>query len=177
MPLEVSVWRLIKRGMPALEKGSVAPDFRLEDLDEKFHSLGELKKGDLLVLVFYHSGCPTCQFAMPFIGNLARAMKSTTVMIWGVSQDEEDESLRFAQVKGLEMPVMVDAEPYPVSQAYGLTNVPTLFLIDSDRLIIDQSVGFASEDFVRFARTVARHASVTAPDIFAGQTPPPVAYG
>ena len=90
--------------------------------------------------------------------------------IWGVSQDDVDESLRFAQVKGLEMPVMVDPEPYPVSQAYGLTNVPTLFLIDSDRLIVDQSVGFASVDFIRFAGTVARHAGVAAPDIFAGQT-------
>jgi peroxiredoxin len=163
--------------MPALEKGSLAPNFRLEDLDENIRSLDELKKGVLLVLVFYHSGCPTCQFAMPFIGNLARAMKSTNVLIWGVSQDDVDESLRFAQVKGLQMPAMVDSEPYPVSQAYGLTNVPTLFLIDSDRLIVDQSVGFASEDFVRFARTVAQHAGVAAPDIFAGQTPPPVAYG
>ena len=156
----------------------MAPDFLLEDLDEKKRSLGELKKGDLLLLVFYHSGCPTCQMAMPFIGNLARAVKSGNVMIWGVSQDEEDESERFAQVKGLlEMPVMVDAEPYPVSQAYGLTNVPTLFLIDSQRQIIHQSVGFASVDFVRFAQTVAKHAGVKAPDIFAGQTPPPVAYG
>lgn len=163
--------------MPALEKGSVAPDFLLEDFDENKHSLGELKKGDLLLLVFYHSGCPTCQMAMPFIGNLARAVKSSNVKIWGVSQDELDESLRFAQVKGLEMPVMVDAEPYPVSQAYGLTNVPTLFLIDSQREIIDQSVGFAAVDFVRLAQTVAKHAGVRTPDIFASQTPPPVAYG
>ena len=119
--------------MPALEKGSLAPSFQLEDLDENIHPLDELKKGMLLVLVFYHSGCPTCQLAMPFIGNLARAMKSTNVLIWGVSQDDVDESLRFAQVKGLEHAGDGDAEPYPVSQAYGLTNVPTLFLIDSDR--------------------------------------------
>ena len=163
--------------MPALEKGSMAPGFRLEDLDEQPRSLGDLKPGGLLLLVFYHSGCPTCQMAMPFIGNLARAVKSTNVMIWGVSQDEEDESERFAEVKGLEMPVLVDEEPYPVSQAYGLTNVPTLFLIDSERRIIDQSVGFASVDFVRIAQAVAKHAGVKTPDIFAGQTPPPVAYG
>jgi peroxiredoxin len=164
--------------MAALEKGSMAPGFQLEDLDEKTRSLDDLESGDLLLLVFYHSGCPTCQMAMPFIGNLARGVKATNVMIWGVSQDEEDESERFAQVKGLsEMPVMVDAEPYPVSQAYGLTNVPTLFLIDSERRIIDQSVGFASVDFVRFAQEVAKHAGIKTPDIFAGQNPPPVAYG
>jgi len=163
--------------MAALEKGATAPSFTLEDLEEKTRSLDDVKKDDLLLLVFYHSGCPTCQLSMPFVGNLARAVKSARVKIWGVSQDEEDESLRFAQAKGLEMPVMVDTEPYKVSQAYGLTNVPTLFLIDSDRRIVDQCVGFDKADFVRIAQMVAGHAVAPTPDIFGGQEVPTMAYG
>jgi len=163
--------------MPALEIGSTAPSFTLQDLDEKTRSLKDLPDGALLLLVFYHSGCPTCQLSMPFVGNLARTVKSGRVMIWGVSQDEEDESQRFAQVKGLEMPVLVDPEPYKVSQEYGLTNVPTLFLIDSRRRIIDQCVGFAKVDFSRIADTVAGHAGVAPPDIYSGQQVPAMAYG
>ena len=163
--------------MPALEIGSTAPSFTLQDLDEKARSLNDLAEGGLLLLVFYHSGCPTCQLSMPFVGNLARAVKSERVTVWGVSQDDDDESQRFAQVKGLEMPVLIDPEPYPVSQAYGLTNVPTLFLIDFRRRIIDQCVGFAKVDFTRIADTVAGHAGIPTPDIYGGQQVPAMAYG
>src|SRR5215472_2557322 len=115
--------------MAALEPGTIAPPFRLEDLEGKVHSLEELRQGDLLLLVFYHSECPTCGLSMPFIGNLARAVRSERMKIWGVSQDARKETIKFAGIKGLEMPIHIDAEPYPVSEAYGLTNVPSLFLI------------------------------------------------
>jgi peroxiredoxin len=163
--------------MAALEPGSIAPPFRLEDLDGKAHSLEELQRGDLLLLVFYHSECPTCALAMPFIGNLARAVTSERMKIWGVSQDPRKDTIKFAGIKCLEMPVLIDADPYQVSQAYGLTNVPTLFLIDASHTIIDQCVGFAKDDFVRIAKAVARHAERGAPDIFAGQDVPAMAYG
>jgi len=163
--------------MAALEIGTAAPPFRLEDLDGKVHSLDEVRQGDLLLLVFYHSECPTCRLSMPFIGNLARALRSERVKIWGVSQDGRNETLKFAREKGLEMPIHIDADPYAVSQAYGLTNVPTLFLIDSGRSIIDQCVGFTKADFIRLAQAVAKNAGVAAPDIFAGQEVPAMAYG
>jgi peroxiredoxin len=114
---------------------------------------------------------------MPFIGNLARAVRSERTKIWGVSQDGKNESLKFARASGLEMPILVDADPYPVSQAYGLTNVPTLFLIDSTRTILDQCVGFTKDDFVRIAQAVARNADAPAPDVFAGKEVPSMAYG
>ncbi len=163
--------------MPALEIGTVAPPFRLEDFDGRVHSLDHLHQGDLLLLVFYHSECPTCRMSVPFIGNLARAVRSERIKIWGVSQDGKNESLKFARASGLGMPILVDADPYPVSQAYGLTNVPTLFLIDSTHTIIDQCVGFTKDDFVRIAQAVARNADVPAPDIFAGKEVPSMAYG
>jgi peroxiredoxin len=163
--------------MAALEIGTEAPPFRLEDLDGKAHSLDELRQGDLLLLVFYHGECPTCGLSMPFIGNLERAVRSERVKIWGVSQDGRNESLKFAQNKGLEMPIHIDADPYCVSQAYGLTSVPTLFLINSRRRIIDQCVGFAKVDFARIADTIAGHAGISTPDIFAGQEVPAMAYG
>ena len=57
--------------MPALEIGTVAPPFRLEDFDGKAHSLEELRQGDLLLLVFYHSECPTCR-TQPIAGRRSR---------------------------------------------------------------------------------------------------------
>ena len=163
--------------MAALEIGTAAPPFRLEDLDGKTHSLDDISKGEQLLLVFYHSECPTCGLSMPFIGNLARGVRSDRIKIWGVSQDASNETVKFARAKGLEMPIHIDADPYPVSQAYGLTNVPTLFLIDSGGTILDQCVGFTRDDFIRLARAVAKQGGVAAPDIFAGQEVPAMAYG
>jgi peroxiredoxin len=163
--------------MAALEPGTVAPPFRLEDLEGKDHSPDQVRQGEMLLLVFYHSECPTCQLSMPFIGNLARAVSSERMKIWGVSQDGRNETIKFARAKGLEMPICVDDDPYPASQDYGLTNVPTLFLIDSARTIVDQCVGFTKTDFVRIAQAVARHAGAPAPDIFAGKEVPAMAYG
>ncbi len=163
--------------MPALEIGTVAPPFRLADLDGKEHSLDELRQSDLLLLVFYHSECPTCRLSVPFIGNLARSVRSDRMKIWGVSQDDSRATVKFAQLSALEMPILIDADPYPVSQAYGLTNVPTLFLIDSTRTILDQCVGFTKADFVRIAQAVARQAGAPAPDIFGGKEVPAMAYG
>jgi peroxiredoxin len=163
--------------MPVLEKGATAPDFELTDLNGKTHSLDDLKPGDLLLAVFYHRDCPICQFSMPFVGNIARAVRSERSKVWGISQDDAHDSLEFARDKGLEMPVLVDAAPYPVSGAYGLTNVPTLLLIDSQRRVIDQCVGFSSEDFLRIAHTLADNAGIAPPDVFGGQEVPAMAFG
>lgn len=163
--------------MPALEIGTVAPPFHLEDRDGNKHSLDQLRQGNLLLLFFYHSECPTCRLSVPFIGNLARSVASDRMKIWGVSQDDSKATAKFAQLSGLEMPILIDADPYPVSQAYGLTNVPTLFLIDSARTIVDQCVGFTKDDFVRIARAAASQAGTPAPDIFGGKEVPAMAYG
>ncbi len=163
--------------MPALEIGTVAPPFRLADLDGNQHSLEDLRQGDLLLLFFYHSECPTCRLSVPFIGNLARAVPSDRMKIWGVSQDDSRTTVKFAEFSSLETPILIDADPYPVSQAYGLTNVPTLFVIDSTRTILDQCVGFTKDDFVRIARAAASQAGTPAPDIFGGKEVPAMAYG
>jgi peroxiredoxin len=155
--------------MAALEPGALAPAFELDDIDGKRHSLGELPTGDLLLLAFYHRACPTCQFSAPAIGAIARAAASPTVKAWGISQDPEDESAQFAAEKGLAMPILVDEAPYRVSAAYGLTNVPTLFVIDGRRRIAKTCVGFSKADFLDLAALLAKHAALkNPPDIFAG---------
>ena len=155
--------------MAALEPGAKAPSFELTDLDGKSRSLKQIGRGDMALLVFYHRACPTCQFAMPFVGAMARAIKSPHAQIWGVSQDEDDESAAFAQDKGLAMPILIDPAPFRVSDAYGLTNVPTLFLIDGSGKIVMNCVGFAKADFSEIAAALAKRAGTKTPDLFAGR--------
>lgn len=155
--------------MAALAPGAKAPAFELEDLDGKLHSLRELRDGDLALLVFYYRECPVCQFSAPFIAGMAAAIKSPRVKLWAISQDPPDESEAFANEKGLRMPILIDRPPFPVANAYGVTNVPTLFLIDSKGKILKNCVGFSKADFGEIARKLASQAGVKPVDLFGGR--------
>ncbi len=154
--------------MAALEPGVEAPAFTLNDVDGRARALSEVGAGELLLLVFYHQACPTSRLAVPFVGVMSRALQSEHTRIWGISQDPEEESRAFARDSGLAMPVLLDEPPYRVSEAYGLTNVPTLFLIDDGHKLVKTCVGFSKEDFTDFAAALARGAGVAPPDLFGG---------
>jgi peroxiredoxin len=154
--------------MAALEAGTKAPVFSLRDIEGKAHSLRELHSGDLALLIFYHRECPVCQFSAQFFAIMANKIKSSCVAIWGISQDAEDESEEFANERGLTMPILIDAPHYAVSNAYGVTNVPTLFVIEGGK-IVKNCVGFSRDDFTEIAAMLARKAGVAPPDLFAGR--------
>ena len=62
-------------------------------------------------------------------------------------------------------PVLLDdIDKYPVSNAYGLTNVPSIFWIAQDGEIEVSSVGWVKADFEEIGRKVAA-AGKTAPAV------------
>ena len=62
--------------------------------------------------------------------------------VWGISQDDARDTRDFAREQGCTFPLLLDQEGYTVSNQYGLTNVPTLFLIQPDGKIHVSAVGF-----------------------------------
>ena len=140
--------------MAALETDSRAVDFSLPSLDNKTYSLAEsLKEGPVLA-AFFKSSCPVCQFTFPFLERFHRHFHDTKARIWAVSQDERQEAQAFAAEYSLTMPVLVDEleQNYPVSNAYALTHVPTVFLIGPAGDILLSSVGFVRKDLVQMGR-------------------------
>jgi peroxiredoxin len=125
-----------------------------------------LRADKMLLLVFYHRGCPTCRLVAPLLGHMSRTLQSQHAKMWGISQDPEDESAAFALEHGFKMPVLIDDPPYAVSEAYGLANVPTLFLIDGGRTIAKSCVGFSRRDFLDLTAALAHKAQVPADDPF-----------
>ncbi len=154
--------------MAAPEPGSQVPVFELKDVEGKPHSRRELANGRLLLLAFYHRECPTCQFAAPALGAMSRRLKSPRNLLWGVSQDSPRDSAEFATANGIEFTLLVDAPKYRVSNAFGLTTVPTLVLVGADGRVLRNCVGFSRRDFELITADLARHGSLPAPDLFAG---------
>jgi peroxiredoxin len=153
--------------MAALTVGTKAPDFELKAMDGKRFSLQEELARGPVVLAFFKVSCPTCQYAFPFLERLHKAYGQRGVQLLGVSQNNPKDTAAFTKEFGVTFPVLLDdTEKYPVSNAYGLTNVPTIFWIAQDGEIEVSSVGWVKADF----------AEINAKMADAGKTPPATVF-
>jgi peroxiredoxin len=149
--------------MTALATGTKAPDFTLNSLDGKQFSLADALSRGPVVLAFFKVSCPTCQYAFPFFERLYQAYARKGVTLVGISQNEAKDTAAFSKQFGVTFPILLDdTNSYPVSNAYGLTNVPTLFWIAPDGEIELTSVGWVKADFEQVNRKMA-DAGKTAP--------------
>lgn len=151
--------------MATLSAGTAAPDFTLPGIDGKQFSLRQALARGPVVLAFFKVSCPVCQFALPFIERIYKAHGNVTIA--GVSQDDRKETAAFAKEYGLTFPILLDdTKKYPVSNAYGLTNVPTVFWIAQDGSIEISSVGWLRGDIDDINRKAAKATGTTANPVF-----------
>lgn len=142
--------------MAALETGAKAPDIELKTLDGKRYSLSEELARGPVVLAFFKASCPTCQYTFPFLERLHKLYAHTGVKLVGVSQNDAKETAAFAKDFRITFPVLLDdIRSYPASNAYGLTNVPSVFWIAQDGEIEVSSVGWVKADFEAINRKMA----------------------
>ncbi len=153
--------------MAALTAGTKAPDFELKAIDgTRFVLSEELARGPV-VLAFFKVSCPTCQYAFPFLDRLERAYGHQGARIIGVSQNDLKQTSAFTKEFGVTFPVLLDdTETYPVSNAYGLTNVPSVFWIAQDGDIEISSVGWVKLDFEEVSRKMAEAQSIPPASLF-----------
>lgn len=142
--------------MAALTVGAQAPDFELKTMDGRSFSLRQELANGAVVLAFFKVSCPTCQYAFPFLERLERAYGRKGVRMIGVSQNDAKDTASFVKEFGVTFPLLLDdPHTYPVSNAYGLTNVPTIFWIAQDGEIEVSSVGWVKADFNEINRKMA----------------------
>jgi len=153
--------------MAALTAGTKAPDFELKTMDGKRFVLRDELASGPVVLAFFKVSCPTCQYAFPFLERLERAYGHKGVRIVGISQNNPRDTAAFAKEFGVTFPILLDdTETYPASNAYGLTNVPTIFWIAQDGEIELSSVGWSKADFADINRKMAEAGNISLHVIF-----------
>lgn len=149
--------------MPALSTGKIAPLFELKTLDGKRFALKEALESGPVVLVFFKVSCPTCQYTLPFYERLFKAYKNKQVTLAGVSQNDAKDTGAFARQFGVTFPLLLDdTKRYPVSNAYGLTHVPSIFWIGTDGEIEISSVSWVKAEFEQINRKMAEAAQIAA---------------
>ena len=153
--------------MTALATGAKAPDFELKTSDGKQFSLADELANGPVILAFFKVSCPTCQYAFPFLERLYQAYQDNGVKLVGVSQNEAKETAAFTKEFGVTFPILLDdTRKYPVSNAYGLTNVPSVFWIAQDGEIEISSVGWVKADFEQINRKMAEAGKIAPAAMF-----------
>ncbi len=150
--------------MTTLVAGLAAPEFSLKSLEGAEYSLKKLLERGPVLLSFFKVSCPVCQFTFPFLERLYKRYGNEEITFLGISQDNPKASKEFADEYGVTFPVLLDGEGYPASNAYGLTNVPTTFLVDTDGQVRLTGFGFNKKEMEAIAAELAsrRHIPIAA---------------
>src|SRR5467141_1894391 len=163
----LSRWMGKQDHMTHIVAENMAPGFSLKSLDNKEYSLNALLERGPVVAAFFKVSCPVCQFTFPFLERLYKRYDGDGVTFLGISQDDAKSTNKFAKEYGITFPVLIDDENgYAVSNAYGLTNVPTIFLIDTGGTVTVSSMGFDKKDLESIAAHLAERKKISLAPLF-----------
>jgi peroxiredoxin len=162
----LSRWVGSSKKMTTIIASQMAPDFSLKSIDGTKYSLPELLTRGPVFVSFFKVSCPVCQFTFPFLERLSKRYGGKDVTFLGISQDNARATKEFADEYGVTFPIALDAEGYPASNAYGLTNVPTSFLIDSDGSVKIASMGFNKKDLEAVAAELSERGKIPLTALF-----------
>jgi peroxiredoxin len=149
-----------------IETGHTAPGFSLKSLDGKVDSLDALLARGPAVVAFFKISCPVCQFTFPFLQRISERFAGKNASVVGISQDDERSTRKFNQEYGVTFTTLLDDSRYTVSDAYGLTNVPTIFLIASDGNVKVTCMGFDKAGLEKISRELAQNQKIAAAPLF-----------
>ena len=154
-----------------LALGDRAPDFRLQGIDGREHTLGEFK-APLLLVIFLSNHCPYSHAAetrlLPLVKELAprgldvvainpnsRAGVDVTELGYSKYDDSFADMIRYAKDQGFTFPYLYDGDTQQVARAYGCLATPHAFLFDRERTL--RYVGRVDDSRFEDPATVKAH--------------------
>lgn len=84
------------------------------------------------LLVFFRSDCRRCEGALGLAAGIGRVARGLTVI--GVAQETIEDTAEFLGNINVRLPVVIDDRPFPASRAFEIGTVPSLALIEDDRV-------------------------------------------
>ena len=92
---------------------------------------------------------------MPF---LERLTGQSALQIVGISQDDRSATQKFNDRFGITFPTLLDEAKsgYPVSNAFGITSVPSVFVVEPDGSISTTFTGFSKRALQALSDRIGR---------------------
>lgn len=117
-----------------LKVGDRLPDFEVIMSDGSVVT-DESLKGNVSVVVFFHTSCPDCRQALPVIQNIYDDYAPKNVVFAVVSREEgSDEVLSYWKENGLEMPYSAQ-NSRKVYEKFASVLIPRVYISDRDGII------------------------------------------
>jgi peroxiredoxin len=158
---------------PQLEAGRHLPPCQAREEDGEAVPLGRLADRGPVLLFLYKADCPATAVAGPV---LPRFSALPGLSLVAISQDDEADSLGFAQACGWEGTVRLlrDPEPWRASDALGARVTPTWVLLERGGRVAAAAEGWSREEVNRLGAKAAALLDHPAPVISAegGAEPP-----
>jgi hypothetical protein len=123
------------------------PEVPLTDLDGRERRTGAGGEWPSLVLVG-HSDCRTTRDTIALVDRIHRRGRGS---VTAVLQDSASAARALVATLGLAVPVLLEADPYPLAAALDLATVPTLFVLTPEGRIAAVSEGLRRADIETFA--------------------------
>jgi peroxiredoxin len=125
----------------AEEARELAPDFTLDDLSGTPVRLEELR-GKVVVLDFWATWCPPCEFQIPILNQVYEAHREAgDVEILGISVDTEgpDAVQEYIAKHQAVYPILMGSES--LARTFGAPGFPSLIVVDPSGRIAEVHVG------------------------------------
>lgn len=117
-----------------LKVGDRLPDFEVIMNDGSVVT-DESLKGNVSVVVFFHTSCPDCRQALPVIQNIYDDYAPENVGFAVISREEgSDEVLSYWKKNGLEMPYSAQ-DSRKVYEKFASVLIPRVYISDRDGII------------------------------------------
>jgi hypothetical protein len=110
-----------------------------------------------------HRDCATTRLTLPFVDRLYQRRPAGASVV-AVLQDEPAAAAALMADLGLTMPVLTEADPYPLAAELKLRAAPTLMLVGVDGLITRATEGFSRDDLEAFSRALGIVGPLFSPD-------------
>lgn len=136
---------MFRKKREMLGTGTKTPSFELSTLRGGSESLQQILQKGPALLAFYKGSCPICQLTFPY---LERISASNTIQVIGISQDDPKGTTAFNERFRVTFPTLLDEAKagYPVSNEFGISSVPAIFLVEQDGTISRAFSGFSKRD-------------------------------
>lgn len=134
---------------PGVEIGEIAPNFRGTTPSGNTVSLAE-SVGKITLIDFWASWCKPCRVQSPELVELHNKYSSNGLEIISVSLDKkESEWIQAIKDDGLNWLHVSHLKSWfdPIATKYNVKEIPTIFLLDSNRLVLDKGSHLSSIKF------------------------------
>ncbi|MEK7476821.1 MAG: TlpA disulfide reductase family protein [Candidatus Coatesbacteria bacterium] len=146
------LWHMLERRMAP--PGDPALQFALDDLSGHRVALADFRGKAVVVVDFWATWCGPCRASLPALHNLRKKYRGQGVEVLNLSLDDDPSVVApYLAQEQLDLWVLLD-RGHAVARAWGVSGIPSIFVIDKNGMKREQFVGYSPDLEARIEQLV-----------------------